>query len=189
MRPTGEGTTPAALAVSFPARLLVFSLVAVVALAGGYLGRLWLAPALPQRDPGEVLLAAHLLDSAGKPQPLTQWQGKVLVVNFWATWCPPCLKEIPEFIRLQNRYGPKGVQFVGIAIDDTTRVLGFMAQTGMNYPVLMAEREGIDLARAAGNRLGGLPYTVVIDRQGRAARVELGVLDEAKLAPVLDRLL
>ena len=175
--------------VSLPARLLAFSLVAVIALAGGYLARLWLAPAAPERDPGEVLLAAQLSDPAGKPQPLTQWQGKVLVVNFWATWCPPCLKEIPEFIRLQDRYGPRGVQFVGIAIDDTARVLGFMAQTGMNYPVLMAEREGIDLARAAGNRLGGLPYTVVIDRQGRAAQVELGVLDEHKLAPVLDRLL
>ena len=90
---------------------------------------------------------------------------------------------------MQNRYGAKGVQFVGIAIDDVNRVRGFMAQHGMNYPVLMAEREGLDLARAAGNRLGALPFTVVIDRQGRAARVELGVLDEQKLGPLLERLL
>jgi hypothetical protein len=70
------------------------------------------------------------------------------------------------------------------------RVQGFMAQTAMNYPVLMAEREGLDLARAAGNRLGGLPFTVVIDREGRAARADMGVLDEARLAPIpiLDRL-
>jgi hypothetical protein len=81
------------------------------------------------------------------------------------------------------------VQFVGIAIDDAARVQGFMARTGMNYPVLMAEREGIDLARAVGNRLGGLPFTVVLDRQGKAAAVELGVLDEHKLAPLLERLL
>ena len=110
------------------------------------------------------------------------------MVNFWATWCPPCLKEIPEFIRLQERYGPKGVQFVGIAIDGVNQVTGFMARLQMNYPVLMAEREGLDLARAAGNRLGGLPFTVVIDREGKAASVELGVLNEQKLAPVLDQL-
>jgi thiol-disulfide isomerase/thioredoxin len=174
--------------VSLPARLSVVALVAVLALTGGYFAHLWLEPE-PARDPATVLFAAQLNDPTGKPQPLAQWQGKVLVVNFWATWCPPCLKEIPAFIRLQERYGPRGVQFVGIAIDDTARVLGFMAQTGMNYPVLMAEREGIDLARAVGNRLGGLPYTLVLDRQGKAATVELGVLDEHKLAPLLERLL
>jgi thiol-disulfide isomerase/thioredoxin len=175
--------------MSLPARVLVVVAIAALALTGGYLARLWLATDVPAQDPGEVLLAARLNDPTGQPQALAQWQGKVLVVNFWATWCPPCLKEIPEFVRLQQRYGPKGVQFVGIAIDDLNRVLGFMAHNSMNYPVLMAEREGLDLARAAGNRLGGLPFTVVIDRQGRAARVELGVLDEQKLAPFLDQLL
>lgn len=176
--------------MSLPARrLFVVVVLATVALAAGYFARLWLAPDTPEQDPGEVLLAARLNDPVGQPQAMAQWQGKVLVVNFWATWCPPCLKEIPEFVRLQQRYGAKGVQFIGIAIDDATRVLGFMAQTGMNYPVLMAEREGLDLSRAAGNRLGALPFTVVIDRHGKAAKVELGVLDEQKLAPILDRLL
>ena len=170
-------------------RLFVFAAVALLALAGGYFARLWLAADTPQQDPGTVLLATRLNDPTGAPQPMAQWQGKVLVVNFWATWCPPCLKEIPEFIRLQQRYGARGVQFVGIAIDGTSQVTGFMAKHGMNYPVLMAEREGLDLARAAGNRLGGLPFTVVIDREGKAAHVELGVLDEKSLAPLLDRLL
>src|SRR5512138_3806092 len=63
-----------------------------------------------------------------KVQSSSQWRGKVLVINFWATWCPPCLKEIPEFVKLQNRYGAKGVQFVGIAIDATGPVMSFMAQ-------------------------------------------------------------
>ncbi|MGH8666480.1 MAG: TlpA family protein disulfide reductase [Burkholderiales bacterium] len=170
-------------------RLFLFAAVALLALAGGYFARLWLATDTPAQEPGAVLMATRLNDPTGTPQPMAQWRGKVLVVNFWATWCPPCLKEIPEFIRLQQRYGPKGVQFVGIAIDNTSQVLGFMAQHGMNYPVLMAEREGLDLARAAGNRLGGLPFTVVIDRQGKAAQVELGVLDEHKLSPLLERLL
>ncbi|MCC7080538.1 MAG: TlpA family protein disulfide reductase [Burkholderiales bacterium] len=170
-------------------RLFLFAVVALLALAGGYFARLWLGADTPPQDAGAVLLATRLNDPAGVPQPMAQWQGKVLVVNFWATWCPPCLKEIPEFIRLQQRYGPKGVQFVGIAIDDSAQVVAFMAEHAMNYPVLMAKREGLDLARAAGNRVGALPFTVVIDRQGKAAHVELGVLDEHRLAPLLDRLL
>ena len=170
-------------------RLLLFAGVALVALAGGYFAHLWMESAEPRQDPAEVLLAAQLDDLAGQPQALSQWRGKVMVVNFWATWCPPCLKEIPEFVSLQQRYGEKGVQFVGIAIDDKARVAAFVAQHGVNYPIVMAEKDGITLARNAGNRLGGLPFTVIIDRHGRTARVELGALDEKKLVPILEGLL
>jgi thiol-disulfide isomerase/thioredoxin len=169
--------------------VLVFLAVGLAALAAGYFVAVDSQPEQPTPDPGAVLLGVTLPDLSGHPQSLAQWRGKVLVVNFWATWCPPCLKEIPEFIRMQAHYGPKGVQFVGIAIDDKTRVLGYIQQTGLNYPVLMAETAGIDLSRSAGNRLGGLPFTVLIDREGRAARMELGVLDEHKLAPLIERLL
>ncbi|RPI41109.1 MAG: TlpA family protein disulfide reductase [Betaproteobacteria bacterium] len=170
-------------------RLVLFVAVAVIALAGGYFARIWMDLGEPRQDPAEVLLAATLDDLAGEPQRLSQWRGKVMVVNFWATWCPPCLKEIPEFIGLQQRYGARGVQFVGVAIDDKAKVAAFVAQHGVNYPIVMAEKEGIALARNAGNRLGGLPFTVIIDRQGRTARVELGVLDEKKLVPILEGLL
>ncbi len=170
-------------------RPTLFVAVALLAIMGGYFARIWLAAPAPAQDPATVLLATSLQDLRGELQPLAQWRGKVLVVNFWATWCPPCLKEIPEFIRLQEQFGSKGVQFVGIAIDEKMRVLGFVAKSGMNYPVLMAEQEGITLARNAGNRLGGLPFTVIIDREGRTAKVELGVLDEAKLRPILQGLL
>ena len=170
-------------------RWFTLAAVALLAMVGGYLVHLWMSDARPRRDPAEVLLAATLTDLAGKPQPISQWRGRVLVVNFWATWCPPCLKEIPEFIRFQERYGAKGLQFVGLAIDSPARVAGFVGQQGVNYPVLMAEAEGLELSREAGNRLGALPFTVVIDRQGRTALVELGVLDEAKLASLVKRLL
>jgi thiol-disulfide isomerase/thioredoxin len=130
-----------------------------------------------------------LPDLNGRKQALTQWQGKVLVVNFWATWCPPCVKEIPELMRMQDKYGDRGVQFIGIAIDDEAKVRGFLANLAVNYPILMAQTEGIGLSRQAGNRLGGLPFTVVIDRNGRAVKVELGTVDEAKLSPVLEALL
>jgi len=168
-------------------RGFLFFAVALAALAAGYFARTSVDQ--PERDAAQVLLAASLADLDGKLQPLAQWRGKVMVVNFWATWCPPCLKEIPEFVRLQQRYGDKGVQFLGLAIDDPINVANFVAQQKMNYPVLMAEKQGLTLARDAGNRLGGLPFTVIIDKHGRTAKVELGVLDEAKLAPVLEALL
>jgi thiol-disulfide isomerase/thioredoxin len=163
--------------------------VAVAALVAGYLTSIWIQKPVPSQDAAEVLLATTLPDLRGERQAILQWKGKVLVVNFWATWCPPCLKEIPEFIRLQEKMRDRGVQFVGIAIDDQQKVAKFAADLGINYPVLMAEVEGITLARQAGNRLGGLPFTVIIDRQGRTAKIELGVLDERKLLPILQGLL
>jgi len=170
-------------------RFVLFAAVAAIALAAGYFARTAMDLGEPGQDPAKVLLAATLNDLAGQPQPLAQWRGKVMVVNFWATWCPPCLKEIPEFVGLQQRYGSKGVQFIGIAIDDKMKVAAFVAQHGVNYPILMAEEQGITLARDAGNRLGGLPFTVIIDRQGRTARVELGILVEQKLVAILESLL
>jgi thiol-disulfide isomerase/thioredoxin len=170
-------------------RGFLFFAVALAALAAGYYYRTSGDVDATTQDSAQVLLAARLADLDGKVQPLAQWRGKVMVVNFWATWCPPCLKEIPEFIRMQSRYGARGVQFVGLAIDDHTRVAAFAARHGINYPVLMAKDEGLTLARNAGNRLEALPFTVIIDKHGRTARVELGVLDESKLAPMLDALL
>ncbi len=170
-------------------RGVVAVFVALIALVSGYLMHVWSLPSEPREDPAQALLAATLEDLSASKQALTQWRGKVMVVNFWATWCPPCLNEIPEFIRLQDKLGGRGVQFVGIAIDDKATVAGFVAKLGINYPVLMAETEGIALARRAGNRLGGLPFTVIIDRQGKTAKVELGTLDEKKLMPILVPLL
>jgi len=172
--------------VSRAVRPVLVAVVAVLALAGGYLAHMWLTtPEPPTADPASVLLGTTLEDMRGEPQPISRWRGQILVVNFWATWCPPCVKEIPELIRVQQRLGPEGVQVIGIAIDDRTRVLGFAAQFGINYPVLIAAKEGITLARDAGNRLGALPFTVIIDREGRTAKVELGVLDEAKLTAIV----
>jgi len=163
--------------------------VALFALVAGYFVHIWWAEPRQSDDPAKVLLAAPLVDGAGARQPIAQWSGKVVVVNFWATWCPPCIKEIPEFIALQRDYADRGVQFVGIAIDDKPKAIAFAAKVGINYPTLFAERDGIELVRLAGNRLGGLPFTVIIDRTGRTARVELGALDRARLEPLLKQIL
>ena len=165
-------------------RIALLSVFALSALAAGY----WLYPwtgRIP--DGGNVagLMAASLPDTEGKSQALGQWRGKVLVVNFWATWCEPCLKEIPEFVRMQDKLGNKGLQFVGIAIDNPVKVREFAAKYRMNYPVLVGEMDAIELARGAGNELGGLPFTVIVDRKGRLIRTELGGLDEQKLTAII----
>jgi thiol-disulfide isomerase/thioredoxin len=159
--------------------------VAAVALAAGFWLHPWNRDAPP--DSGDVprLMAASLPDMEGKSQALAQWQGKVLVVNFWATWCSPCLEEIPQFVRMQEKLGNQGLQFVGIAVDNVAKVREFATKYRMNYPVLIGEIDAIELARAAGNEFGGLPFTVVIDRQGRLIGTELGGLNEEKLTALI----
>jgi thiol-disulfide isomerase/thioredoxin len=132
---------------------------------------------------------ASLPDLANRPQPIRQWQGKLLVLNFWAPWCPPCREEIPGFIRLQAKYGDRGVQFLGVALDAADRVRAFADQAGIPYPILLGDAGAAELARAAGNRLGGLPYTVVFDRQGRPVATLTGGVDEARLEMLLKPML
>ena len=130
-----------------------------------------------------------LADVEGVSRSVSEWDGKVLALNFWATWCPPCRKEIPEFVALQERYGARGLQFVGIALQRPEDVRSFMQEYGMNYPVLAGEMEVIRLAERYGNRVGALPYTVIIDRGGRIAFVKPGPLSgtaaEGVIAPLL----
>ena len=135
------------------------------------------------------LFAATLPDLDGVKQPLSQWQGKVLVINFWAPWCPPCREEIPGFVHLQDKHGEHGLQFIGIALDEPDKVQAFMDESGINYPILLGGAEAVGLNRAAGNRLGGLPYTVVLDRQGKAVATFTGLVEEPALEALITPLL
>lgn len=137
---------------------------------------------------GEAIWAASLPDLAGRTQALQQWRGKVLVVNFWAPWCPPCRAEMPGFVELQRDYGQRGLQFVGIALDREDKVREFVAATGVDYPILMGTAAP-DLGRAAGNRTGGLPFTLVLDRQGRVAATLAGGIERTRLESLIAPLL
>lgn len=130
-----------------------------------------------------------LPDKDGNMRSVEEWDGKVLVINFWATWCPPCRDEIPEFIRLQNEYGEQGLQFIGIALQKAEEVQEFAAELGMNYPILVGEQTVIKVAEEYGNNIGILPYTVVVDRDKKIAFIKKGPLhyDEANavISPLL----
>jgi thiol-disulfide isomerase/thioredoxin len=137
----------------------------------------------------DAIFKTRIADLAGIRQPIEQWRGKILVVNFWATWCPPCRKEIPEFIALQKQYGEQGLQFVGIALDEKAKIQSFVDEVGINYPILVGDLEAVALAQTSGNRLGGLPYTVIIDQKGQIIATEMGALSKEKLITIISPLL
>ena len=170
------------------ARGVAIAVVAAVALGAGFYAALDRAPQ-PERGSVSALTRVLFPDLAGNSMTLSHWQGKVLVVNFWASWCPPCREEIPGLIRMQGRYAANGVQIVGIAVDSAEKSRQAAAEMTINYPVLVAGLEAIDLTRRLGNRAGGLPYTIVLDRQGGLVATHLGLLSEAQLEQILRPLL
>jgi thiol-disulfide isomerase/thioredoxin len=169
---------------------LVTGVVAVAAGAAGYAFNSRRTSPKPVADGGqEALLRLRLPDLEGKPQTIADWKGKVVVVNFWATWCEPCREEIPLFVKLQNRYAARGLQFVGIAIDQPDKVKAFAAEYGMNFPNLIGTTDVIELGRQLGNKAGVLPFTVVLSRDGRVAHTSVGAAKPEKLEPLLTSLL
>lgn len=126
-----------------------------------------------------------LRDLAGKTHSLADWRGKVVLLNFWATWCPPCRQEIPLFIELQNRYAQHGLQIVGISVDNPEAIARYWQEMRINYPLLIADETTYELMAAYGNRQGGLPYSVLIAADGRIAGVKIGAYSHDELETVL----
>jgi thiol-disulfide isomerase/thioredoxin len=124
---------------------------------------------------------AAFIDLDGNQRRLAEWRGRVVVCNFWATWCAPCREEIPLLVAARQKYGPTGIEVVGIAIDNAVKVRQFSASFNISYPVLLAEANGLDLMRQLGNNGGGLPYTVITDRQGTVVQRKLGALKPGEL--------
>ena len=135
------------------------------------------------------LFAAPMPDLSGNPVTLAHWRGKVLVVNFWATWCVPCREEIPDFVRLQKEFGDKGVQFVGIAADQADKVSAFASELQINYPLLIGNFAALELAKRVGNKISALPFTIVLNREGRLVHRQLGILKVDKLRSIFGELL
>ncbi len=177
---------------------LTVVLAGTISLAAGFAVHSWLR----QRDAGnpatETQTAAHavgqlprfsLPDLEGTTRNSTEWLGKVLVINFWATWCPPCRREMPDFIQLQDEFGAQGLQFVGIAIDQVELVRDFAQSIAVNYPILVGDTDAIELSRTLGNRFSGLPFSVIFDRGGKVLHVQAGELHRERIEEVIRPLL
>ena len=166
-------------------RNLLYILMALVALSTGAFIQHWLNAAPKDEPTAAIDPATAFPDLQAKLHRLDEWKGKVMVVNFWATWCPPCLEEMPEFVKLQNDLGGQGVQFIGIAIDDAKAVGDFLASRPVNYPILIGEDSGDDFAARLGNRMGILPFSAVIDRSGKLIHVEPGTFERDEILKVV----
>ncbi|MFM2435267.1 MAG: hypothetical protein RL063_1248 [Pseudomonadota bacterium] len=137
----------------------------------------------------QSFFAAKLPNENGINQSLSQYKGKIIVLNFWATWCPPCREEMPELSQLQQQYQDRNVVVLGIAVDEIGLVKEFTQTSPVSYPLVADENTGMGLAINLGNDKGVLPYTVIIDANGKVIKTFFGRINkpllERALAPLL----
>lgn len=137
----------------------------------------------------DTLFSVTLPDENGKPQALNQWKGKIIVLNFWATWCPPCREEMPELSALHTEYQDKNVVVLGIALDEINLIKEFDEENNISYPLLGAEDTGGNLAFNLGNDKSALPFTVIIKPDGSIANTYFGRISKSLLEETLVKLL
>lgn len=172
---------------------VLFAAVAIASVAAGIAYQIWrIGPGELEGNPKDVaerVLTARFTDLKGNASSLEPWRGRVLVINFWGTWCPPCREEIPVFVRLQERHGARGLQFIGIALDQREKVVEFAQEFKINYPLLMGGLETMELMRKTGNNAGVVPYTMVFDRDGSLVSREIGEVKESRVLELVTPLL
>ena len=130
-----------------------------------------------------------LNDVDQRPHSVAEWDDRLLVVNFWATWCAPCREEIPVFVELQQLYRAQGLQFLGIAIDDAEAVRRYIDSAKINYPVLIGDQDAIDIAKQYGNLIGALPYTAIVDRNKEIVFTHQGAIHRDQIEAQIQALL
>lgn len=177
-------------------RFLLLTMIAFVAGSAGYLfsreQRASEAPNNPSPSAQtaiRALMNTQFATSAGQWQTLAAWHGKVLVVNYWATWCPPCREEMPMFSALHDKYKANGVQFVGISIDNVDKVREYQSSAKIAYPLLIGTIDAMRTSERLGNTAQALPFTALVNRQGQLDSVKLGKFTEAELEARLHALL
>ncbi len=163
---------------------LILIFVAILALVGGIYVKTNLAVSETQTQSLEKLNFSFP-DSTGKLRHISEWDGNILIINFWATWCPPCLREIPEFIKLQQEFADQNIQFIGIAIEEQQPVNNYLSTLKINYPILIGEDKAVVLAQQLGNTVNTVPFSVIVDQQGQIIHRQPGELSQAKILEII----
>lgn len=152
-------------------------LVLVIVLMGFSLlkNKLSIAKAKPDISPSvQYFFSVNLPDAQGNVESLAQWKGKIIIANFWATWCSPCREEMPELSNIHNKYLQSGVVVLGIATDDVDKIKKYAEGKSISYPLLAGEMEAMNLSARLGNNKGIVPFTVIIDSKGKIFRTYFG---------------
>jgi len=174
---------------SFYVIVAILSLAAGIAYKSREMGITTTLPDSVKQAAAATFFNTTLLTPEGEPLAMSQWQGKIIVVNFWATWCLPCRDEIPELIDTYTTYKQKDLVIVGIAIDNAQKVAAFSKEFNINYPVLAGEFDAFTLAEAMGNPQGALPFTVTIDRNGTIVDTHLGRIKKQQIEKIIQPML
>jgi thiol-disulfide isomerase/thioredoxin len=181
--------------MSKPNKISFYIIVAIFSLAAGFayksrqVDNTMSLTSSEKKTGADKFFAATLSTPEGTPQPASQWRGKIVVVNFWATWCLPCRDEIPELIDTYTTYRNKELVIVGVAIDEAEKVAAFGKEFNINYPVLVGDIEAFSLAEAMGNPQGALPFTVTIDRSGMIVNTHLGRIKKQQIEKIIEPML
>jgi thiol-disulfide isomerase/thioredoxin len=168
---------------------LIFIIAIIIAGGSGFALQNYLRDKQDSSNPAIGLQRPEFaaMDMKGQLRNIKEWDGKLVLLNFWATWCPPCKKEIPDFIELQQAYADQGFQVIGIAIDNPEAVTAFAEKVGINYPTLLAEADGVTLSKHFGNGIGVLPYSVIINREGEISDTIKGELSKIRTKDLLKK--
>lgn len=170
-------------------RILILIVLFMALMAGILVKRDQLPQSEIQQSASSNLPDFQFPDVNGHSQSIKQWPNQVLVINFWATWCPPCLDELPDFNRLQLQYQDSGVQFVGVALDEAKDVQAAIVRYAIVYPQLIAGDAGINLSKSLGNHSGAVPFTIIVDAQGRVVQRHPGLYEHSELVAEIGKLI
>ena len=161
--------------------------ISLLALLAGVFSSQWISQTGLASDPSiKAFFANPWQMPDGKPANSENWRGKVLVVNFWASWCPPCVEEMPALDRIAQEYASKNVLIVGIGIDSPSNIREFLQKTPVSYPIVLGGLEGSNLSKQMGNTQGALPYTVVVNSKGKSIYTKLGKISEEELKKAIN---
>lgn len=167
---------------------VIMGFALVGGIGGVLLGRHFATPSVPPLPQGTVVLEegakrpdAELRRLDGSTAKLSDFDGRPLLINFWATWCPPCIEELPLLDALHQRSGADGLQVIGIALDDPAAVEKFLDELPVEFPMFLAQPGRVDLSTTLGNANSVLPYSVLIDAEGRIAKRKFGAFSESSL--------
>lgn len=165
-----------------PAARWTLVTVAVLALLAGAAVAWWrMAPSAPAEAAVATLFAQRFTDADGTERSLGSWRGKTLIVNFWATWCAPCVEEMPDLQAVRDEYAARDVEVLGIGIDSARNITAFRDKLQIRFPLLVAGAGGSDLGRVLGNQAGVLPFTVLVTPDGRIVQRKIGQVKPAEL--------